>query len=79
MNACRFCTKAPIRSQYGEPIKYGVRHYAHAECGLKELGAAFFDRLALWQLQNFPYFAAKQFGLTAELTRRLNEAEERSL
>jgi hypothetical protein len=79
VTACRLCTNNPRPSKYGEPIKYSVRHYAHAECGLKELGAAFFDRLALWQLQNFPYFAAKQFGLAAELTRRLNEAEERSL
>lgn len=75
MNGCRLCTNAPIVSKYGDPIKYGVRHYAHAECGLRRWGAAFFDRLQPWQLANFPLMAAFEFGVVEEFTRRL-DAEE---
>ena len=70
MNACRLCTPAPIRSKYGAPFKYGPRHYAHAECGLRKWGAEFFDKLSAAQLGDFPYFAAVEFGVTAELTER---------
>ena len=76
MNACRLCTPAPIRSKYGDAIRYGVRHYAHAECALRKWGAEFFDRLSPWQLGEFPYFAAKDFGLTDELTKRIRKTEE---
>lgn len=76
MNACRLCTPAPILSKYGEPFKYSARHYAHVECGLERWGADFFDRLTVQQLRDFPYFAARQFGLVEEITKRLRKAEE---
>ncbi len=66
MNTCRFC-----KEWKGDLIKYGVRHYAHAACGLKAKGAGFFDLLHDWQLKQFPYFAAKDAGLAAELERRV--------
>jgi hypothetical protein len=54
---CRFC------KEYGESlVKYGTRHYAHARCGLEAQGEAFLDNLTDWQLSQFPYLVAKDFG-----------------
>ena len=69
MNTCRFC-KSWDGGKYGF-VKYGVRHYAHADCALKAKGPAFFDLLQDWQLRQFPYFAAKEAGLADELVRRV--------
>lgn len=66
MSACRLCDVYT-----GQLIKYGVRHYAHPECGLKKWGAAFFDRLTPWQLSRFPVIPAKEAGLYDELARRV--------
>ncbi len=65
---CRVCKD---RVSADELIKYGVRHYAHPECGLKRDGPAFFDCLKEWQLRNFPYMAAVRCGLSQELKRRV--------
>ena len=76
MNTCRFCKKSEFDGrQKGKYrlVKYGVRHYAHADCGLKALGAEFFDRLTPWECTQFPYFAAKAAGLAKELFRRCDE------
>ena len=71
MNICRFC------KEYGDDlVKYGVRHYAHADCAMKEVGAAFFDRLTPWQATKFPYFAAKRAGHEAALEARCAEYQE---
>jgi hypothetical protein len=57
MNTCRFC------KEYGDNlIHYGTRHYAHAACGLKAKGVAFFDSLTDWQCTRFPYAAAVKAG-----------------
>jgi hypothetical protein len=69
MNTCRFCKN----HDQDQLVKYGVRHYAHAKCGLKAMGAAFFDRLTPWQATQFPYFAAKDAGLEQALIARCNE------
>lgn len=69
MNTCRFCGGC---ESHNDLIKYGVRHYAHAKCGLQAKGAAFFDSLHDWQIRNFPYFAAKDAGLEGELMRRFD-------
>lgn len=62
MNTCRFCKTS------GEPlIKYGVRHYAHARCMLTVWGADTWDRLHLWQLENFPFRIAQRAGLGQSL------------
>lgn len=50
-------------------IKYGVRHYAHPDCALAKQGVAFLERLNLWQLAQFPYRAALESGLLADLER----------
>lgn len=71
-NTCRVCKEFTSDSL----IKYGVRHYAHAECGLKKWGASFFDRLHHWQLQNFPAIPAIRAGLEDELVRRINATRE---
>lgn len=72
MNTCRFCKEQTD----AELVKYGVRHYAHADCAMKEVGAAFFDRLTPWQATQFPYFAARRAGHEAALIARCNEYRE---
>lgn len=74
MNTCRFC-KDWHEGKYGL-VKYGVRHYAHADCGLKAKGSAFFDLLSDWQLNQFPYFAAKDCGLDASLVEKIRSRNE---
>jgi hypothetical protein len=69
MNTCRFCKEQTD----DELVKYGVRHYAHAECAMKEVGASFFDRLTPWQATQFPYLAAKRAGHLAALEARCAE------
>ena len=67
MGTCRVC------KQDGAEIKYGVRHYAHAECALEKWGGAFFKRLTPWQASMFPYFAAKRANVLTELEARIKE------
>ena len=66
MSTCRFCKKDEDEGNY-PLVKYGVRHYAHADCGLKAQGARFFDNLTDWQCTQFPYLAAKKAGLETVL------------
>lgn len=54
-------------------IHYAVRHYAHAECGLKKWGAGFFDKLRGWQLRNFPALIADRLDLFEELEKRVKQ------
>ena len=62
MSTCRFCKQD--ESPGGFPlVKYGVRHYAHADCGLAAYdGAGFLDKLTDWQCTQFPYLAAVKHG-----------------
>ena len=71
MNTCRFCKEQTSASL----IKYGVRHYAHAECGLKAQGPAFLDNLHDWQCGQFPYFIAKKYGLEKVIEERFARAQ----
>lgn len=64
---CRLCRN----TDDGTLIKYSVRHYAHAECGMRKWGLAFFDRLHQWQLEAFPYLIAHKYGHAEELERRI--------
>lgn len=65
---CRLCKKGKPGPA---PIKYAVRHYAHADCALEKWGAEFFDRLTRWQLEQFPALVAARAGLLNELEKRL--------
>jgi hypothetical protein len=69
MNTCRFCKEQTDDSHL---VKYGVRHYAHAKCGLEAKGVAFLDDLTDWQCTQFPYYAAVKAGagIAAELALR---------
>ena len=74
---CRFCKDNASKFKL---IKYAVRHYAHADCGLRHKGAGFFDLLKGWQLENVPYFAATKTGFAEELEQRIakHRAAEKS-
>lgn len=71
-STCRLCGDHRENGPKGPMIKYGVRHYTHAECALAKWGSAFFDRLHDWQVRNFPAVIAAQFGLFEELKRRID-------
>ena len=70
MTTCRIC-----KGYEGQMIHYAVRHYAHADCGLQKWGAAFFDRLSDWQVEQFPFFAAQRAGLDQNLIERISIIE----
>jgi hypothetical protein len=70
-NNCRVCGGSDLAvdrhlSKYNL-IQYGVRHWVHADCGLKRDGAKFFTKLTRHQLAQFPYFAAADAGLVDEM------------
>lgn len=82
MNTCRLCYHPEGRNGHYKLIKYSVRHYAHADCGLKARGVAFLANLTDWQCYaEFPYKAARDHSKAAEaeLLRRcaLHEATEK--
>lgn len=75
---CRFCGESDYRYHRGGGFnlwKYGVRHYAHASCGLRVKGAAFLGLFHAWQLKQFPALVAAEFGLFEELQRLASAAE----
>ena len=72
MNVCRFCGDGD-----GKLIKYGVRHYAHAECGFKLLGDDFLERLALHYVKLLPARACVDAGWPIERLSRYVEKRER--
>ncbi len=67
---CRFCHKWDLRDS-SKLVKYGLRHYAHARCGLERFGVVFFDRLSLFELTEFPALVAADYGLLDELRKRI--------
>jgi hypothetical protein len=68
MTTCRVCGEgASLERARGKLIKYGVRHYAHADCALTRWGASFFDRLRDWPLKRFPAMNAERAGLLQAL------------
>jgi hypothetical protein len=84
MSTCRFCKQGEGGDHY-RMIKYEVRHYAHADCGLKAKGVEFLAHLTDWQCTQFPYLAAHEAGpaVVEELDRRCarfdaDQADERA-
>jgi hypothetical protein len=70
---CRFCGKT------GEDlVKYGVRHYAHAKCGLAREGVKFLDRLPLAELESFPALATSEFGLFETFMEKVEDARRKA-
>jgi hypothetical protein len=72
MATCRVCKKGEEERAL---VKYAARHYAHARCALRKWGAAFFDRLTPWQLEQFSFTAALHEGLQDELVKRIERNE----
>jgi hypothetical protein len=66
-NHCRFCDNWRDQGL----VKYGTRHYAHFRCYL-DAGKSL-DRLASWQLEEFPYFLLKERGLLERVKERIAE------
>lgn len=81
MNTCRFCPDPEKSVGHYGLVKYGVRHYAHADCGLRVKGVAFLSTLTDWQCHAvFPYRAAQDHSpeAVAELVRRSEKYEDDS-
>jgi len=64
MNTCRFCDGSKGKRAI---VKYGTRHYAHADCLLSAKGPEIFNKMNKQQLGEFPVFAAKDFHCRKEL------------
>jgi hypothetical protein len=77
MNTCRFC-KAYDDAHGLALIKYGVRHYAHPDCLLTAKGSGAWMVLHDWQLDEFPYFAAKRAGLAESLMEAIRSRKVQS-
>lgn len=67
-NTCRLCNQSDASTNL---VKYGTRHYAHARCALTRWGAAFFGRLSLFALEQFPAIAAAEAGVYEDLKRAI--------
>lgn len=67
---CRFCKRMETSL-----LKYGVRQYAHGNCLLAAKGTETFDLLPLAELNRFPYFVAKEYGLLAALESAIAQKE----
>lgn len=79
MSTCRLCGGGELEvGEKGRLVKYGVRHFAHAQCGLRKWQSGFFARLSEWQLRQFPVLYAQREGLGEALQGALNEAEIRN-
>jgi hypothetical protein len=72
MSVCRFCGGGNREKSKYSLVKYGVRHYAHPDCGLMIKGAAFLDTLSVWELGQFPYFLAERQGVLERLNQLLS-------
>lgn len=68
-HACRLCRVMDGKTK----TRYGKRHWAHPVCALQKWGAAFFDRLSLWQLEQFPAIVANRFGVLDVLIRKIEK------
>jgi len=71
LNTCRLCKKSEVGEYSTSLIKYGVRHYVHAECGLKKWGAVFLDMIPAHEVGRLPWRAVKAAGLLPEVERRV--------
>lgn len=65
-NTCRLCHKFDEHL-----VRYGIRHYAHADCGLQKWGAQFFNKLSQYECEQFPAMVASRHKLLPALEARL--------
>ena len=73
MSTCRVCGNSQYDRNHGSMIKYSTRHYAHIDCALDKWGAAFFDKLNKWQLDQVPVMPVRRAGLYDEFIARVNK------
>jgi len=70
LETCQFCERwnkdaqpkgraSPLRWPFAK-VKYGVRHYAHAECYVERRGL---EGLRPWQIEQLPYQLLKHHNL----------------
>ncbi len=76
LHTCRICHRLenePRSSSY-PMIRYGVRSWAHADCGMNKHGMHFLQGLSTGQVERFPFMACLMAGLPqaipVELRRR---------
>jgi hypothetical protein len=63
-NACRLCS-TPHDNR--NKVKYGTRHYAHWDCGLRRFGKVdFLDMLPLHVVEQAPFFPLHDAGWTLD-------------
>ena len=73
LNQCRLCHRWECSVETGPMLKYGVRHYAHASCGLSRWGIEWLDKQPKWVMGQFPIFSAQHLGILDYLRKRVAE------
>ncbi len=68
-NTCRVCSKCTYEKHRYGMVKFGPRHWAHADCGLQRYGVKFLDKLSPHQIASFPFMAAQDAGMLDDLVR----------
>lgn len=65
---CRLCSDTET---WRPMFRYGIRHYCHAECGLRKFGDSFIEKIPQHEIGNLPYrvFTGKpeRLGLARKL------------
>lgn len=51
-NSCRLCKKQDVHRLV---LRYGVRHYCHAECGFERWGDDFLRKVYTYEIGQIPY------------------------
>jgi hypothetical protein len=57
-------------------MKYSVRHYAHARCGIVRFGREWLDKQPRWIMAQFPWFLAKDLMIEDYVRARIAETGE---
>lgn len=80
-HTCRICKH--VEYEDGQPnvsqfpfIRYGTRHWAHADCGMKKHGMEFLQGLSTGQVEGFPFMACIAAGLPGAISAELNRRSQ---
>lgn len=74
-HTCRLCGQWKTDQHTGPMYKYGVRHYAHARCGIVRWGREWLDNQPDWIILQFPYFLARDLMIEDYIRERVRRAK----
>jgi hypothetical protein len=71
-NTCRLCKDDDLDRPL---LRYGIRHYCHAECGFAKWGAEFLNKIPAHEVGMIPYRLILDFPDRLELAQKLAPCE----